>query len=123
MLRLSATLVLGAYFLLVGTLAAQGRPTQWPSPSGPRSHPYAIAVLKDIVWYNESGQRPDTLVRFDPATERFESWAVPSGGVYAGIVRHMRPTRDGNLLIHQSSTNRVILVTLKKPTAMQTAKG
>jgi virginiamycin B lyase len=86
---------------------------EWPSPSGPRSHPYAIAVIDGIVWYNESGQRPDALVRFDPATERFQSWAIPSGGVYAGIVRHMRPTRDGNLLIHQSSTNRIILVTLK----------
>jgi hypothetical protein len=28
----------------------------------------------------------------------------------------MRPTRDGNLLIHQSSTNRIILVTLKGAT-------
>jgi hypothetical protein len=37
-------------------------------------------------------------------SETFQSWPVPSGGVYAGIIRHMRPTRDGNLLIHQSST-------------------
>jgi virginiamycin B lyase len=96
-----------------------GQVKEWPSPSGPQSHPYAIAVVNDIVWYNESGQRPDALVRFDPATERFQSWAIPSGGVYAGIVRHMRPTREGNLLIHQSSTNRIILVTLKGPTARQ----
>jgi virginiamycin B lyase len=66
-----------------------------------------------IVWYNESGKRPDALVRFDPSTEKFQSWAIPSGGVYAGIIRHMRPTQDGNLLIHQSSTNRIILVTVK----------
>jgi virginiamycin B lyase len=91
-----------------------GQVKEWPSPSGPKSHPYAIAVVDDIVWYNESGQRPDALVRFDPKTERFQSWAIPSGGIYAGIVRHMRPTREGNLLIHQSSTNRIILVTLKK---------
>ncbi|HEY5544043.1 MAG TPA: cytochrome C [Candidatus Binatia bacterium] len=94
-----------------------GQIKEWPSPSGPNSHPYAIAVIDDMVWYNESGQRPDTLVRFDPKTERFQSWAIPSGGIYAGIVRHMRPTREGNLLIHQSSTNRIILVTLKRPTA------
>jgi hypothetical protein len=31
----------------------------------------------------------------------------------------MRPTRDGNLLIHQSSTNRIILVTLPRPDATQ----
>lgn len=42
---------------------------------------------------------------------RFQSRAIPSGEVHAGIVRHMRPTRDGNRLIHQSSTNRVLLVT------------
>jgi virginiamycin B lyase len=85
---------------------------EWPSPSGPKSHPYAVAVVDGIVWYNESGMRPDMLVRFDPRTETFESWPIPSGGIHAGIVRHMRPTRDGDLLIHQSSTNRIILVAL-----------
>ncbi len=86
---------------------------EWPSPSGPASHPYAIAVIDGIVWYNESGKRPDTLVRFDPKTEEFQSWIIPSGNAPAGIVRHMRPTRDGNLLIHQSGTNRIMQVTLK----------
>ncbi len=84
---------------------------EWPSPSGPKSHPYAIVVVDGIVWYNELGMRPDTLVRFDPKSETFQSWAIPSGGIHAGIIRHMRPTREGNLIIHQSSTNRVILVT------------
>lgn len=102
----------------IGRLNPQtGQVKEWPSPSGPRSHPYAIALVDGIVWYNESGQRPDTLVRFDPKTERFQSWAIPSGGIHAGIVRHMRPTRDGNLLIHQSSTNRIILVTIDKADA------
>ena len=93
-----------------------GAVKEWPSPSGAKSHPYALAVVDGMVWYNESGVRPDALVRFDPATETFQSWAIPSGGVHAGIVRHMRPTRDGNLLIHQSSTNRIILVTLPSAT-------
>jgi virginiamycin B lyase len=81
-----------------------GKVTQWNSPSGPTSHPYSMTVIKDIVWYNESGMRPDALVRFDPATEQFQSWAVPSG---IGIIRHTWETRDGDLLIHQSSSNRV----------------
>jgi virginiamycin B lyase len=89
-----------------------GEIEEWPSPSGPDSHPYALAVVDGIVWSNESGKRPDPLVRFDPRTATFQSWPIPSGGVYAGIVRHMRPTRDGDLLIHQSSTNRIILVEL-----------
>ena len=89
-----------------------GKIKEWPSPSGSKSHPYAIAVIDNIVWYNESGMRPDALVRFDPINERFQSWAIPSGEVYAGIIRHMRATRDGDLLIHQSSTNRIIRVNI-----------
>jgi len=96
-----------------------GEIKEWPSPSGPKSHPYALAVVDGIVWYNESGMRPDALVRFDPATETFQSWPIPSGGVYAGIIRHMRPNADGDLLIHQSSTNRIIKVTLQPPAATQ----
>jgi len=90
-----------------------GEAKEWPSPSGPKSHPYALAIIDDIVWYNESGVRPDPLVRFDPATETFQSWPIPTGNIYAGIVRHMRPTRDGDLLIHQSSTNRIIRVEIE----------
>ena len=81
-----------------------GAVREWDSPSGPKSHPYAIAVIDDIVWYNESGQRPDALVRFDPETETFQSWAIPSG---IGIIRHVWVTRDKDLLIHQSSSNRI----------------
>jgi virginiamycin B lyase len=94
-----------------------GLSKEWMSPSGQKSHPYAIAVVNGIVWYNESGMRPDMLVRFDPQTETFQSWPIASGNVYAGIIRHMRPTRDGNLLIHQSSTNRIMLVTTKSRAA------
>ena len=81
-----------------------GEVREWDSPSGPKSHPSAIAVIDDIVWYNESGQRPDTLVRFNPATETFQSWAIPSG---IGIIRHVWVTRNKDLLIHQSSSNRI----------------
>jgi virginiamycin B lyase len=84
-----------------------GETREWPSPSGPDSHPYAFAIIDDKIWYNESGMRPDALVRFDPETEQFQSWEIPSG---VGIVRNMWVTRDGNLLIHQSSSNRVGLV-------------
>ena len=89
-----------------------GKIREWPSPSGPTSHPYALVVVNGDVWYNESGVRPDMLVRFDPETEQFQSWPVPSGGVYAGIIRHMRATRDGDILIHQSSTNHIMRVNL-----------
>ena len=81
-----------------------GAVREWDSPSGPKSHPYAIAVIDDVVWYNESGQRPDALVRFDPETEAFQSWTIPSG---IGIIRHVWVTREKDLLIHQSSSNRI----------------
>lgn len=86
-----------------------GEISEWASPSGGSSAPYGIEVIDDIVWYNESGQRPDSLVRFDPGTETFQSWAIPSG---VGIIRHMRKTPSGNLVIHQSSTNTVGIVTI-----------
>ena len=84
---------------------------EWPSPSG------RVASLRD------RGDRRRRLVQriracgptcwcaSSPTDESFQSWPIPSGGIHAGIVRHMRPTRDGGLLIHQSATNRVILVT------------
>jgi virginiamycin B lyase len=80
---------------------------EWMTPNGPDSHPYAIEVVNDSVWINESEMRPDVLARFDPETETFQSWAIPSG---VGIIRNMRATPDGNLVIHQSSANTVGLV-------------
>ena len=87
-----------------------GEVREWPSPSGPDSHPYALAVVDDVIWYNESAMRPDALVRFDPTTEQFQSWAIPSG---VGIVRNMWVTEAGHLLIHQSSSSRVGLVEIE----------
>jgi virginiamycin B lyase len=83
---------------------------EWDSPSGPDSHPYALVVIDDVVWYNESGKRPDALVRFDPATEVFQSWAMPSG---VGINRRMWVTQDKNILIHQTSSNRIGIVRIE----------
>lgn len=89
----------------IGVLDPQtGKTREWDSPSGPDSHPYAIAVIDGVVWYNESGKRPDALVRFDPDGEQFQSWTLPSG---VGIVRNMWVTESGDLLVHQSSSNRV----------------
>jgi virginiamycin B lyase len=87
-----------------------GRVTEWRSPGGADSQPYGIAYLKGAIWYSESGVRPNTMVRFDPATQRFQTWTIPSGG---GVVRNMMPTRDGNIAIACSGVNRVGLVEVK----------
>ena len=47
---------------------------------------------------------PNTLVRFDPKTENFQPWPIPSGG---GVVGNMSMTRDGNLTMAESGVNRV----------------
>jgi virginiamycin B lyase len=87
-----------------------GKVSEWPSPGGPKSQPYGIAVLGGAIWYSESGVRPNTLVRFDPESERFQSWAIPSGG---GVVRNMMPTAEGGLALACSGVNGIALVTIK----------
>jgi len=87
-----------------------GEVKEWPSPSGPQSQPYGIAAVQDIIWYNESAVRPNTLVRFDPKTEQFQTWLIRSGG---GVVRHMMATPQGNLVLACSGVNRVALVEVK----------
>lgn len=86
---------------------ATGKAVEWPSPSGPRSEPYGISVINGVVWYSESGATPNTVVRFDPRTEAFQSWALPGGG---NIVRNTSVTADGNLVLANSLINGVTLV-------------
>jgi virginiamycin B lyase len=84
---------------------------EWPSPSGAKSRPYGIAALNDVLWYCETGVEPNTLVRFDPTTEQFQTWAIPAGG---GVVRNMSVTRDGNLALAESGVNEVALVEIER---------
>ncbi|WP_416137990.1 hypothetical protein ACM26W_16110 [Halomonas sp. HK25] len=54
------------------------------------------------------------LLRFGPDAETFQSWPIPSGPLYAGILRHMCTTLAGEaLLIHQSGTNHIGRVTVE----------
>jgi virginiamycin B lyase len=90
---------------------ATGKVTEWQSPSGPKSEPYGISAIDDVIWYSESGSTPNTVVRFDPKTEKFQSWAIPGGG---NIVRNTSVTRDGNFLLANSLVNGITLVTPEK---------
>jgi virginiamycin B lyase len=90
---------------------ATGEVKDWPSPSGPQSQPYGIAATPDgIIWYVESAVRPNALVRFDPKTEKFQSWIIPAGG---NVVRNMMATKGGDLVMAESGVNRVALVDVK----------
>jgi virginiamycin B lyase len=87
-----------------------GKVTEWLSPSGPKSEPYGIVFTKGALWYNESFAKPNTIVRFDPKTEKFQTWAIPGGG---DIVRNMAVTREGNPVMANSLVNKVGLVDVK----------
>ena len=92
---------------------------EYPSPGGARSWPYGITTTADgVVWYSESGMDPNTLVRFDPRTETFQKWDIPSGG---GTVRHMVTAPNGDLLLAYSGINKVGRVRIRSA-ARQTAE-
>ena len=86
-----------------------GAKKEWASPGGPKSQPYGITVLNDVVWYDEGATMPNALVRFDPKTEKFQTFPVePSGG---GVVRNMMPTADHKgLVMAESGVNHVAIV-------------
>ena len=86
---------------------ATGQVKEWQSPSGPKSEPYGIVFTKGALWYSESSAKPNTIVRFDPQSEKFQSWAIPGGG---DIVRNMAVNRDGNPVMANSLVNAVGLV-------------
>ena len=90
---------------------ATGKVSEYPSPSGPKSAPYGISAIHGVIWYSESEARPNTVVRFDPKTEKFQSWAIPGGG---NIVRNTDVTQDGNFVLTNSLVNTVTLVTIPK---------
>jgi len=83
---------------------ATGQVKEWLSPSGTESQPYGIVFLKGAVWYVESNALPNALVRFDPKTEKFQTWRIPGGG---GVVRNMMVTRDGNIAMAESGVNKI----------------
>jgi virginiamycin B lyase len=75
---------------------------EWPSPSGRDAQPYGIVFTRGALWYSESNAKPNTIVRFDPQTERFQSWAIPGGG---DIVRNMAVAGNGDPVMANSLVN------------------
>lgn len=89
---------------------SSGTVREWQSPSGPKSEPYGIVFTKGAFWYVETFAKPNAVVRFDPETEKFQTWAIPGGG---DIVRNMSVTPDGNPVMAHSLANQVGLVEIK----------
>jgi len=85
-----------------------GAVKMWESPGGAKSAPYGIAITPDgLVWYSESGVKPNTIIQFDPQTEKFARANIPSGG---GTVRNMAATSDGRVYIACSGVDKVGVV-------------
>ena len=79
---------------------------EYASPGGPQSQPYGIAFAKGAVWYSESGVRPNTLVRFDPVSEKFETFPSDKRGA---SVRQMLG-RPGEAWGGESGNDRLVVV-------------
>ena len=75
-------------------------------PGGHNSDPYGIVITPDgMVWYSESGVKPNTIIQFDPKNEKFAP--IPSDG---GVVRNMAATADGRVYIACSGVNKAGVV-------------
>jgi len=51
------------------------------------------------------------VVRFDPKTQKFQSWAIPGGG---NIVRNTSVTRQGDFVLANSLANQLTVVRINK---------
>lgn len=87
---------------------------EYPTPGGPDSRPYGMAVdERNVLWFVESGLTPNRLVGFDPVTESFgDPVAVPSGG---GTVRHMVHDPATDTIWFGTDTNTIGRATLTTP--------
>jgi virginiamycin B lyase len=93
-----------------------GEVAEWRSPGGPQSQPYGMTALNDVIWYSESNVNPNTLVRFDPRTQKFLTWPIPSGG---GVVRSMTIAGGAGLVLACSGVNGIALVEVRGDGALR----
>jgi len=87
-----------------------GAAKESPSPSGPLSGPYGIMAIGNVLWYAGSGTSKNTVVRFDPQTEKFQTWVIPSG---KGVPRVISSDQRGNVWFVQSHSNALARVEVK----------
>jgi len=79
----------------------------WREWKLPGEHPQAYAVYvddRDIVWLSDFGA--NALVRFDPATETFTSFPLPSA---SGAVRQILG-RPGEVWAAESAVDKLVVV-------------
>ena len=90
---------------------SNGEVKEWAVPGGSTSRPSAIAAIGNDIWFSETGSMPNTLVRFEPATGRFQTWNIPSGG---GAVEAISAAKDGTALaIAERGASKIALVRIE----------
>jgi len=77
----------------------------WDSPSGIHSIPYGIgADSAGKIWFEESGNDANNLVRFDPAVEVFRTYPMPAAN---SLVQNMARDAKGRLWMPLSAANKI----------------
>jgi virginiamycin B lyase len=80
----------------------------WDSPSGRDSEPYGIAADQTgKIWYVESAQGANKLVRFDPAIEIFSVFPLPTPASY---VRNITRDAHGRLWMPLAEANKILMI-------------
>jgi virginiamycin B lyase len=80
----------------------------WESPSGPDSEPYGITVdSTGKIWYEESAETANKLVRVDPATLKFTVYPMPAKN---SSVRNITRDARGRLWMPLSLPNKIMVV-------------
>jgi virginiamycin B lyase len=80
----------------------------WQSPSGSDSEPYGITVdSTGKIWYEESAEKANKLVRVDPATQKFTVFPMP---VKNSSVRSITRDARGRLWMPLSLPNKIMVV-------------
>ncbi len=80
----------------------------WDSPSGSGSEPYGItADSTGKIWYEESAENANKLVRVDPATLKFTVFPMPAKN---SSVRNITRDARGRLWMPLSLPNKIMVV-------------
>ncbi len=80
----------------------------WDSPSGVDSQPYGIAVdSTGKIWYEESSEKANKLVRVDPVTLKFTVYPIPAKN---SSIRSISRDARGRLWMPLAQGNKIMVV-------------
>jgi len=88
--------------------------TEYKVPDGRYSHPYAVAVDKNhMVWFSISNA--DQIGRFDPTTEEFTKYPLPTRGTEARDINVDNSTTPPTIWVSYNASNKIARVQILPP--------